>query len=403
VIFIIKDPYEYLKEYLDRNSINGPNRSIVDTYFRDMKLQGLRPKTIEFNSKVIIFLLEHIENSLDKLTDDDSKMFQEALMESGYAESSQKQYIINFKRFLRWYGENRRFPNRLEYLDIAKSIKRKFNIPRLQPSELLTEEEIIRMIDLADNVRDKALIAVLAESGCRIGELTATRVKDVKFNERGAELTFTETKGNVGPRTVILIFAASYLATYLEYHRNRNSSGFQNSHLFITDKVQQYTVGKKTEYAYKALDPDTIRLLLKAIAERAHIKKRVYPHLFRHCRATQLSQKFTEPKLRGYMGWAPGSSMPSRYTHLSAQDMENAIYEMYGLVTVEKEKGLEVMVCKRCKKPVPTGVKFCYNCYYPVSSDVETEIQQKMLEVYSILSLDPTVLPEMIAKLQGKK
>lgn len=155
MIFIIKDPYEYLKEYLDRNSISGPNRSIVDTYFRDMKLQGLKPKTVEFNSKVIIFLLEHIENSLDKLTDDDSKMFQEALMESGYAESSQKQYIINFKRFLRWYGENRRFPNRLEYLDIAKSIKRKFNIPRLQPSELLTEDEILRIIDIADNPRIK--------------------------------------------------------------------------------------------------------------------------------------------------------------------------------------------------------------------------------------------------------
>ena len=94
MIFIIKNPYDYLKEYLDRNNVTGPNRSIIDAYFRDMKLQGLKPKTVEFNSKVIIFLLENIENSLDKLSDDDSKMFQEALMESGYAESSQKQSVV---------------------------------------------------------------------------------------------------------------------------------------------------------------------------------------------------------------------------------------------------------------------------------------------------------------------
>ena len=35
------------------------------------------------------------------------------------------------------------------------------------PSDLLTEEEIFKMIEVADNDRDKAIIAVLHESGCR--------------------------------------------------------------------------------------------------------------------------------------------------------------------------------------------------------------------------------------------
>jgi integrase/recombinase XerD len=389
---------------LDRNNITGTNRSIVDAYFRDMKLQGLKPKTVEFNSKVVIFLLEHIENTLDKLTDDDSKMFQEALMESGYAESSQKQYIVNFKRFLRWYGENRRYPNRLEYLDIAKSIKRKFNIPRLQPSELITEDEILKMISISDSVRDKALIAVLAEAGCRIGELTATKVKDVRFNGRGVALTFTETKGNIGSRTVILVFATSYLATYLEHHHSRNSPGFQNSFLFITDKVHQYTVGKRTEYAYKALDPDTIRLLLKDVAERAGIKKRVYPHLFRHCRATQLAQKFTEPKLRGYMGWAPGSSMPSRYTHLSAQDMENAIYEIYGIVSVKEEStGLKITMCNKCKKHIPINSKMCPNCYTPLNLNDAEAFKQKINDMFTEIIYSPERLEGLKSSLNAIK
>lgn len=96
-----------------------------------MRLQRLDPKTVLRNVKIIIFMLQHIENGLDKLTDDDSKLFQEALLDSKYKESVQKQYIVGFKRFLRWYSENKKYPNLLEYTEIAKAIRRKFKNTRL--------------------------------------------------------------------------------------------------------------------------------------------------------------------------------------------------------------------------------------------------------------------------------
>ena len=49
------------------------------------------------------------------------------------------------------------------------------------PSDLLTEEEIFKMIEVADNDRDKAIIAVLHESGCREGELVSSQLKHIKF------------------------------------------------------------------------------------------------------------------------------------------------------------------------------------------------------------------------------
>ncbi|RLF00099.1 MAG: hypothetical protein DRJ59_07465 [Thermoprotei archaeon] len=41
--------------------------------------------------------------------------------------------------------------------------------------ELLTEEEVKRLVKHATNLRDKALILTLYESGCRIGELLSLR------------------------------------------------------------------------------------------------------------------------------------------------------------------------------------------------------------------------------------
>jgi integrase/recombinase XerD len=390
-----KDIYANLNQYLDSNNINESSRSVIDNYFRDMRLQNLNPKTIEYNISIIIFVMRHIKNDIDKLTDDDSKLVQEALLLSNYKESVQKQYLMGFKRFLRWYSENRKYPNRLEYLEISNAIKRKFNIDRIQPSDLLTDDEIMKMINTADSLRDKAIIATLAESGCRIGELVATKVKDVKFNDQGCELTFTKTKRGKSNRTIVLIFAASYLATYLENHKNRNESYFQQSYLFVTDRHHP-VYGKTITYQYTQLNDDTIRLIIKDLAEKVGIDKRVYPHLFRHTRSTNLAKKFTEPKLRGYMGWTPGSPMVSRYTHLSAQDMDNAIYEIYGIMSAKEESiGLKITMCKKCKKHIPFDSKICPNCYTPQNLNESETFKQKIAEVLNEIIYSPERLDDL--------
>ena len=45
-------------------------------------------------------------------------------------------------------------------------------------SDLLKQEKILKMIEVAEGDRDKTIIAILAESGCRIGELQKYRVKE---------------------------------------------------------------------------------------------------------------------------------------------------------------------------------------------------------------------------------
>lgn len=51
----------------------------------------------------------------------------------------------------------------------------------------LTSDEIMRMIDAAPTLRDKAIIAFLADTGCRVSELLGVKLEDIDF-ERGIVL-----------------------------------------------------------------------------------------------------------------------------------------------------------------------------------------------------------------------
>ena len=74
--------------------------------------------------------------------------------------------------------------------------------------------------------------------------------------------------------------------------------------------------------------------LVKVIKESfkgAGINKRVYPHLFRHSRATIMASHLTEFQMNQYFGWIQGSKMASTYVHLSGRDLDNALLEFNGM------------------------------------------------------------------------
>ena len=50
------------------------------------------------------------------------------------------------------------------------------------------------------------------------------------------------------------------------------------------------------------VDYNDLRMQIKKIAKRAGIKKRIYPHIFRHARATKLLQEVSEVIGAKYMG-----------------------------------------------------------------------------------------------------
>jgi integrase/recombinase XerD len=384
-----KDPLIGLKTFFESEGISEVSQQIVEEYMEDMIIGNVKTGTLVYNIKIMKYFLTNVKTDLDKLTIKDCKRLQTALHNKDCAESSKKQFMIGFKRFFHWYGRNK---GDRKYLDLADSMKRNFKIDRKVPSDLLTEAEVLDMIRVTSNHRDAALIATLYDSGCRIGELLSCRVKDVEFVNYGCNLTFP--KGKTGSRTVLLVFAVGYIKEYLSKHHDKDNP---NSSLFITDKKQNAGTKNNPLLKYKPLEYVTIHLIIKDVAKKAGIKKRVYPHLFRHTRATMLAKKLNEPNLRNIFGWASGSNVPSLYIHLSGEDSANAIREFYGLINPLKNSiGIEMGTCVRCKSPVPTSAKLCHVCFTPTTRDAEYELKMRKEEVLSMLANNPDALTEIL-------
>jgi ribosomal protein L40E len=160
------------------------------------------------------------------------------------------------------------------------------------------------------------------------------------------------------------------------------------------------TIG--TNSRYKVWNYGTAKEVLKKIAKKAGIKKRVYPHLFRHSRATYLANHLTEAQMKQYFGWVQGSEMASVYVHLSGRDVDNALLKLNGLeVRGEKGEQLKAFICPRCKARNSPDARFCVNC--GMCLDPKTAVQLEDLRVKADMLMNELVKnPEVLnALLKG--
>lgn len=201
-----------------------------------------------------------------------------------------------FKKIVRFFRKDADFS---EYV---------FRRPTKEP-EILSMQEIQLMVASCRSFRDKLIILLLYESGARIGEILTLSKKSVLFDDNGAILM---VNGKTGSRPIRVVRCTPMLKAYTDS---------------IADKLFQIT-------------PERVNMMIRETAARCNIAKRVYPHLFRHTRATHLARYLTEPEMKIYFGWARNSSMPATYVHMSMRDVDEKILE-----------------AARLQRPVPQSAK----------------------------------------------
>ena len=141
--------------------------------------------------------------------------------------------------------------------------------PRRIIKDTLTESEVSRLIQAAANVRERAVVCVLAYSGIRNRELCGLKLGDIDL---GANLlTVLEGKNK---KDGVVNISAECTKVLIEYLRDypKESGDFLFS-----------TLAKKNPLA-----PGDVRKLIRTLALRAGIGRRVFPHLLRHSLATNL-------------------------------------------------------------------------------------------------------------------
>jgi integrase/recombinase XerD len=372
--FMGKDEYNELSE-TDREITHRYINSIVND--TEMKSSS----TIHYNVVIMRFVLRNVKNNLNNLTIDDIddikvgiNQWKKALDNSkSVSQATKKQYFIGIKRFLYWYANRYKKP---EYLDLAHQIKVSGKYKRKNSKDMLTDSEIKAMIKTAINSRDKAIIATLAESGCRIGEILNCKIGDVTFHNNGCDLNISKSKTPDGIRIVPLGSASYYLENYIIQHPLRSNP---KAPLWVNIKI-----GNMNKMKYQS-----VYEMIKKVAEESGVTKRIHPHLFRHSAATSLSKTFNEFELKKFMGWHENSTVPSNYIHLDDEDIKFAVYsKRYGLVEIEKNDKEETGKCPRCGVIMPTNIDICQRCKFVVNPDLRSNIEKR-----------EQVMAEMLAKL----
>ncbi|MDO8339080.1 MAG: site-specific integrase [Candidatus Burarchaeum sp.] len=287
-----------------------------------------------------------------------------------YAEYSKYDFKIVLKMFYKWLkGNDETSPPEISWLK-----PRMRNKAHKLPEELLTEEEVLRLVEAANNPRDKALILLLYETGCRIGELLSLKVKNVSFDQYGAILRVT---GKTGDRRVRAIVSAPVLSTWLDHYEKSKEP---DAPLWPPRSTNNHNSKNPAEYR-------SIYVMLRKLAGKAGIRKKIYPHLFRHSRATSLANKLTEAQMKEYFGWTQSSAMASVYVHMSGRDLDDALLKLNHLADPkEEETKIQLRNCHRCKQPTSPTSKFCNKCGAVLNLETALIVEQERNSADNIMN-----------------
>jgi integrase/ribosomal protein L40E len=330
----------------------------VEEFLKEKVLQGREPTTIRCYLEAILTLGTD-GKPYEELTREDLLEWMQRLPYLRKDGKNGGKYHPNTveklkrlgKSFLLWVHNNG--DGRKEVPETLKVIR--YKQPRIDlRKDILSEEDVRKLVDAAERQRDRALIFVCYESGARAGELLSLRLRDVKLDRYGAVLLL---KGKTGTRRIRLIQSVPDLQLWL------------NMHPFKDDPDAPLWISRQG--GVKPITKMRFCELLKTCARRAGLQKHVHPHLLRHSRATHLASVLTEAQMREFFGWTKRSQMPAIYVHLSGRDVDKTLLRHYGIEVDEakRSEALEPIDCPRCQSKSPPGAKFCVRCGMALSRE----------------------------------
>jgi len=298
-------------------------RKILKEYiaFRSLKnktVGGLRD--IEFH---INKFLKHSKKPLKK--------FDEAML-TKYVQKVNEKYKTNMantvkasflKNFIKWYYED--WSSKFRNLDVICSTEK--SAPTYHPEDMLTEEDVKKLIQDEDNTFWKAYFLTLFYGGCRPVEVVNLKWDNVEFTDDGAYITIYSKKN----KETFIKFIPSDVVFYLKKLKDNNSE-----YIFINPRSKK-PIGVKGAY-WK----------LRQMSKKT-FGKEINLYILRHSIATIIYNKdgLKDDDVARQMGHT--KSMRSIYVHNDKKKLkENAkrIYFIPEDLPPEKKHKLEIEIEK---------------------------------------------------------
>lgn len=352
----------------ESDEIHPENKDLIAEFKRDLRLEGKSDARIQKVVSHLKIIGEEADVPFPEMDRDDVKGLVEWIHNRDIADTTQADYKKVIKQFWKWLdGEDGDYPEAVDWITTTGP-----NDNGTLPKDLLTRDDIDAMKAGCRNPRDRAFIALLYETGGRIGELIDLTVGDIEDHTHGRKVVID---GKTGQRRLPLVESVPALNQWLNDHPDPKDSAP------LWCQLQDGSA----QLSYKYLKDK----LLERARDRAGIDKPINPHHFRHSRATDLATEFTEAEMCEWFGWVQGSDVPGKYVHLSGRDIDQKYGQLHGLRSVEEEDQEEpVQECPRCDELNETEDKFCGRCGQALDVDaakeaevVSEQAEEKVVEV----------------------
>ena len=231
----------------------------LEIFLSAKKIEGCSEKTLIYYRNTIQQMLDSVEKSVCSIGTEDLRDY---LADYQAEKKSSKITIDNIRRifssFFAWLEDE-------DYI-IKSPVRR---IHRIKSGstikETYTDEQLETMRDNCGNLRDLALIDILASTGMRVGELVLLNKEDISFDEREC-IVFGK-----GDKERMVYFDAR---TKIHLQNYLNSRVDTNNALFVSLKAP-----------YDRMKIGGIEVRLRELGKRLNIDK-VHPHKFRRTLAT---------------------------------------------------------------------------------------------------------------------
>jgi site-specific recombinase XerD/ribosomal protein L40E len=374
---------------LDPN-IPKSNKKLAAEYADFMRARGLTERSVSKNLYCLSTFFKFAgKKDILKLTKEEVTRAVAGIEGSGYSTKTKQGILIAIKSLYKHFlGNDDLYPDQVRWIKTTMKGSK-----RVLPEDILVEQDILKMIKASNSVRDKAIIALLFDSGVRIGELLNMKARDVNLKTEPVHVT---VDGKTGMRQIPITFSAKYLALYLDMQTER--------------KPGDYLWNMKGSWSNSnaPLDRAGVAKMLNLVAKKAGIEKRVNPHSFRHARATHYANKLTEQQLKVFFGWTGSSNMASTYVHLSGRDIDNAILQANGMkpVEVNEESKLIEKTCPRCQNTNTVSSTYCSRCgsALDISIAIRDEERRKTVEEAAVAEMEKKFQKnELAKKIKGKR
>ena len=240
------------------------SNKLIEMFIAAKRIEGCSEKTLKYYRSTIDAMMISLQKNVKHILTEDLRTY---LTEYQIKNHSGRVTIDNIRRilssFFSWLEDE-------DYI-IKSPVRRIHKVKAaICIKETYTDEELERMRDNCGEIRDLAIIDMLASTGMRIGEMVLLNREDINFTEREC-IVFGK-----GDKERVVYFDARTKLHLQEYLNSRTDN---NSALFVSLRSphERITIGG-------------IELRLREMGKRLNIMK-VHPHKFRRTLATMAIDK----------------------------------------------------------------------------------------------------------------